>query len=176
MANDCWNHLTITSEDIEELKRLVSEEFQYIENGELVCKKNVYIHQQCPRGVALEFLSGWAPPYDFLELLINKYPSCSIKNRWDEEGGGEGIWIGSCGTVKYNYWWYDLCIEAQSYYFKDEQEIKLSEESKDRMYSELLEEETKEEKSDETNNTSENVINPNKPKKIIGPRRKINNE
>ena len=69
MPNDCWNHLIITSDDIEELKRLVEDEFQIVENGEKVCKKNVHIHQQCPRGVALEFLSGWAPPYDFLELL-----------------------------------------------------------------------------------------------------------
>jgi hypothetical protein len=130
MANDCWNHLTITSEDIEELKRLVSEEFQNVENGELVCKKNVHIHKQSPRGVALEFLSGWEPPYDFLELLINKYPSCRIKNRWDEEGGGEGIWIGEAGAVEYNYSWQDLCIEAKHYYFMNEEEIKMNEEEK----------------------------------------------
>jgi hypothetical protein len=80
------------------------------------------------RGVLLELWSDWNPPYDFLEELLTKYPSCWVKNEWNEEGGFAGVWIGYVTTDGEKeitrLEWDDLSIEDKHFLFMTEEEEK----------------------------------------------------
>lgn len=127
MPNDCWNHMTITCEDPEELTRLVQNELQ--EKGEL-CKwifhDTIEMIKRGAKGIMFRQWTPWNPNYDWLENLLTKYPSCWIKNEWSEEGGFAGVWVGYTNEDgKPNIQqmtWSDLCIEAKHYLFLEEPE------------------------------------------------------
>lgn len=82
MPNDCWNNLTITSENPDELVRLI--------DNEIID----HIQKQGSNVIIMRLWSAWAPPFNWLSELIDKYPRCWIKNEWDEESGLAGVWIG----------------------------------------------------------------------------------
>jgi hypothetical protein len=127
MPNDCWNHMTITCEDPEELTRLVQNELQ--EKGEL-CKwvfhDTIEMIKRGAKGIMFRQWTPWNPNYDWLENLLTKYPLCWIKNEWDEEGGMAGVWVGYTNKndeqIVQKMMWRDLCIEEKHFLFLEEPE------------------------------------------------------
>lgn len=141
MPNDCWNKLTITNENREELNSLITNEFQHIENNKYVYNETVEMYKKGGRGVILSLWSPGNPPYDFLEQILTNYPSCWIKNEWNEEGGFAGVWI---GFVKSNgekqiecLQWNDLSIEDMHFLFMSEEEEKEREDWRNKVTSEI---------------------------------------
>ena len=99
MPNDCWNNITITCENHDELVRLIDAE---IKDQDIIQKRGA-------NAVILRMWSPWAPPFNWLSELIDKYPRCWIKNEWNEEDGMTGVWIGFVNndnekTVKQMSW------------------------------------------------------------------------
>lgn len=141
MPNDCWNKLTITSEDREELNSLIKNEFQHLENNEYVYNGIVNMYKKGCRGVILRLWSAWNPPYEFLEEILTNYPSCWVKNEWNEEGGFAGVWIGyvkSDGEKKIDSLeWDDLSIEDKHYLFMNEEEEKESEDWRNKVTTDI---------------------------------------
>ena len=122
MPNDCDNYLTITSEFPDELTQLIQNEFQYKSNesDEYLFRQTVKIQKRGCRGIQLRVWSAWQPDFEWLEGLLDKYPTAWIKNDWIEEGGFAGIWIGTRTDGEKNirhFEWVDLCIEAKHYLF-----------------------------------------------------------
>jgi len=111
MPNDCWNYLTITA-DKEELKNLILEEFK---------NQNVKILQRGPEALKCKLLSAWHPNFDWLEGLLEKYPSVWIKNIWTVEDGEAGVWIATVRNGKKEVsqlTWDDMSIEEEMYRFR----------------------------------------------------------
>jgi hypothetical protein len=139
MPNDCWNLLTITSYDNpSELKKLISTEFEDIYDGRIQYKADIL--RRGERGVILRKWSAWNPDFEWLEELLEKYPSCWIKNEWDEEGGGAGIWVGCVkeGEKQIKRMeWDDLCIEAKHFLFLNDDD---NDNSNDTSYTNVYDE------------------------------------
>jgi hypothetical protein len=123
MPNDCWSNLTITASKTE-LVTLLDTEFKYTPEWALK------IEERGKGGIRLSLWSAWVPDLKFLENLIEKYPSCWIKNIWSEEGGTAGVWIGTMRTgvkdIK-QLTWDDMCEEELFYRFETETELKAPE-------------------------------------------------
>ena len=119
MPNDCWNHITFTS-DPGDLYAFINIEFKDTPEWALSIKK------QGSGAVFLRLWSRWLPDFVWLEGLLTKYPSCWIKNEWNEEGGTEGVWVGSMRTGKKQIQrmvWEGMCIEEEYHRFKAEYEV-----------------------------------------------------
>jgi len=121
MPNDCWNHITITGTN-EELDMFMMEEFKAVPDWALQIK------DRGSGAISLKLWSRWTPDFEWLTSLLTKYPSCWIKNEWNEEGGLAGIWIGTGasetrrGTGKpviERLEWEDMCIEEEYARFKN---------------------------------------------------------
>ena len=108
MPNDCWNTITITCDNIEELNNLVSQELKH--NNQY--HENIIMMKHREKGIKFSQTTAWNPDYKWLESLVTKYPNAWIKNEWYEEGGFAGVWIGSVKGMKFMEW-EDLCIEAK---------------------------------------------------------------
>jgi len=66
--------------------------------------------------VVMKVWSSWRPDYDWLESLILKYPTCWIKNEWNEEGGKAGVWIGTTRDGEFTircFEWDDMSIDEE---------------------------------------------------------------
>jgi hypothetical protein len=120
MTNDCFNHITITSENKNELDVLLRDELQHKKDDKHIYYENIRMIKRGKKGIIFELESRTNPDYDWLNTLLDMYPHCWIKNEWWEEGGNAGVWIGS---VKNNQnciqsmEWEDLCIEAKHFLF-----------------------------------------------------------
>ena len=93
MPNDCWNFLTITA-DPGDLFAMLVMEFKDIPVWA------IKILKRGAEAISLKLWSPNSPDYNWLEGLLTKYPSCWIKNEWNEEGGSEGVWLGTMRTGK----------------------------------------------------------------------------
>lgn len=115
MPNDCWNHITMTFKDTDELD-------QVIEN-ELKANPTTKIVEKGKKGIIIKLTSDWLPDFKWLECLITKYPSSWIKNEWKEEGGKAGVWIGYVDDyndkIIKEFEWRDLCVEEEAYFFEN---------------------------------------------------------
>ena len=124
MANDCYNHLTITCDCEKQFNKLVKDEFTDI--------PNIHIIHKGAKGIQLVLLSAWKPNYKWLNSLISNYPDCWIKNEWNDDSGTAGIWIAykdKDKDINYNnnnnknkkiiknIQWKDLSIVDKAYYF-----------------------------------------------------------
>jgi hypothetical protein len=114
MPNTCWNHITITgNKDV--IDRFLEKEFKDIPEWVLNIER---------RGVeALVFCiwSSWTPDFVWLEKLLDTYDNVWIKNEWNEEGGQEGVWIGTNNEDKKDIQrleWMGMCIEEEVYRFR----------------------------------------------------------
>lgn len=126
MPNDCWNHMTITCQNPEELTRLINNELKHEENNELVYHETVTVFKKGSKAINFDIWSAWNPNYEWLENLLTNYPLCWVKNEWSEEGGWAGVWVGYMDNnnepVIKTLQWDDLCIEDKHYLFLDENE------------------------------------------------------
>jgi hypothetical protein len=115
MPNNCWNYI-VFSGDKEDVEAFILEEFVGVPNWALDIKK---------RGQEAVYLKVWShsmPDFVWLEGLLEKYPSCWIKNNWTEEGGNAGIWIGmDCSGKKLitRFDWHDMSIEEELHRFRE---------------------------------------------------------
>jgi hypothetical protein len=115
MPNDCWNHFTVTGTK-EDINRFVEEELK--EPPEWALK---IIHRGA-EGILFDLWSAWGPDFKWLEGLFEKYPSLWVKNIWDEEGGYEGVWIGTLqdGQLQTKRLdWMGMCIEEKAHRFRE---------------------------------------------------------
>ena len=126
MPNDCWSFMTITCEDPDQLTRLVQKELQYKENGALVYHETIEMVKRGVKGIVFRVLTAASPNFVWLESLLSNYPSCWVKNEWEEEGGHAGVWVGYTNEdgdpIVKQMTWNDLCIEAKYFYFLEEPE------------------------------------------------------
>jgi len=73
-------------------------------------------------GLIFKLWSRWIPDFAWLEGLLDKYPNIWIKNEWSEEGGQEGVWIGTNrdGEGKKDIQrleWMGMCLEEEFHRF-----------------------------------------------------------
>jgi hypothetical protein len=119
MPKYCWNLITIVSNsNPDELNTLISDEFENIVDGMIQYKCEII--KKGRRGIVLRKWSLWNPNFEWLEGLLDKYPSCWIKNNWYEEGGGAGIWIGYVQHEEKQIKrmeWDDLSAEEKHFFF-----------------------------------------------------------
>jgi hypothetical protein len=109
MPNDCWNHITFTA-DTADLNSFMENEFNNVPDWALKIKVRGV------GGVVLNLWSRWVPDFDWLERMVEQYPSAWLKNEWHEEGGSEGVWVGtkrSGTTVIRRMEWEGMCIEEE---------------------------------------------------------------
>ena len=113
MPNDCWNYVTITSQNPEELNTLLQNEIKNYHQ--------VDIKKKGKNGVIMRIWSPWAPNFEWFSGLLDNYPGCWIKNEWDEEGGMAGVWVGFIDENREknirSLEWKDLCLEEKYYLF-----------------------------------------------------------
>lgn len=115
MPNDCWNSMTVTGSE-EDIKRFQKEDFKQT-NGEPIPEWALKILHKGNEGLMFRLWSRWQPDFKWLEGLLDKYPSLWIKNVWDEEGGDEGVWVGTkrSGEIKIQRLeWEGMCIEEKA--------------------------------------------------------------
>jgi len=114
MPNDCWSNITITANKTD-LNDILNKELKEIPDWALK------IRERGKEAVRLDLWSAWGPDFRLFEIVIEKYPSCWIKNLWSEEGGDAGIWIGTTRHgQKYiqEMSWVDMCLEEESHRFR----------------------------------------------------------
>jgi hypothetical protein len=116
MPNDCWNHMTITGNK-SDIAKLIASEFLIVPSW---CLQFIKKREE---GVIFKLWSPWKPDFPWLESLIDKYPSCWVKDEWNEEGGMAGVWVGTAREgvrdIK-ELSWRDLCLEEECYIFRNE--------------------------------------------------------
>ena len=89
MPNWCWNHITVTGE------RAVLDDLMKDDNLQGI-PDEFFSKQASGQGIEIFNMgSRGEPEYEWLESLLDKYPDIWIKNMWSEEGGREGVWIGT---------------------------------------------------------------------------------
>ena len=108
MPNECYNRVTITSTNENDITYILQEI-----NVEI---PDVIITQISKLGVRLEFITAWKPDIQFIDTLINKYPLSWIKNEWISEDGKCGIWVGNKNNIKFMDW-EDLSNEDEHHFF-----------------------------------------------------------
>ena len=114
MPNDCWSHVTFTAKK-EELDAFLENEFKDVPDWALKIKA------RGQGGVVLNLWSRWVPDFAWFERMLDTYPSAWIKNEWSEEGGGEGVWIGTKrdGVEHIQHMeWQGMCLEEEAERFK----------------------------------------------------------
>ena len=114
MPNDCSNQITITASN-DELNKIVDMEFTDVPNWAFEIKAR-------GEGACVLYLwSRWKPDFDRLKSLIEKYPTCWIKDTWQEEAGMAGVWIGTMrnGELEIKEMqWMDMCVEESEKRFR----------------------------------------------------------
>jgi hypothetical protein len=115
MPNWCWNHITVTGE------RAVLDDLMKDDNLQGI-PDEFFSKKASGQGIEIFNMgSRWEPEYEWLESLLDKYPDIWIKNMWSEEGGREGVWIGTNrGEQKEikRLEWEGMCIEEEAHRFR----------------------------------------------------------
>lgn len=113
MPNDCFNKITIRGDE-NAINKLLANDLDM---------NNYYewnIDTRGSRGVMLNIISAWEPPFEHLEYIIQEY-KVWLKNEWYEEGGNAGLFIGYWDDNKLNLKelrWQDWCLEDYETYFR----------------------------------------------------------
>ncbi len=101
MPNECYNYITISCPNTDELKELYMKELVKTEeeskDENLYYYKNIRIEKQTNNIIKFNQITKWHPDYEWLEGLLIKYPNCWVKNTWHDEDALEGLWIGNTG-------------------------------------------------------------------------------
>lgn len=113
----------IICEDTEELSCLITNELRH-QGGEY--HETIEMIKRGTKGIIFRLWTALNPNYEWLESLLTNYPSCWVKNEWNEEGGYAGVWVGFTNDenekIIKSLQWEDLCIEAKHYLFLEESE------------------------------------------------------
>ena len=124
MPNDCWNHITIVCKNkkyADQITDIVYNELKHEEGDKYVYNKNVNMIRRGTRGLEFKVWSAWRPHFEWLNVLLDRYPNCWVKNEWWEEGGLAGVCIGYIadnGEKKVeNFEWEDLSIDCKHHLF-----------------------------------------------------------
>lgn len=124
MPNDCYNTMTITHTNSDELDDLIDAEFGHFLNKNYTSNDNdkFYIHRRGDYGITFRLWSAWVADFVWMEGLITKYPKAWIKNSWLSEDGSAGIWIGTMRNGEKEIKrldWFDMCLEEEMYTFSN---------------------------------------------------------
>ena len=124
MPNDCYNTMTITHTNSDELDDLLNTEFGHFFTKNYTSNDNnkFYIYRRGDHGIEFKLWSPWVADFVWLEGLIIKYPKAWIKNTWLSEDGSAGVWIGTMrnGEKEINRLeWRDMSIEEEMYTFSN---------------------------------------------------------
>jgi len=88
MPNDCWNHITIACKNkkyADQISDIVYNELKHEEGDKYVYNKTVNIIRRGTRGIEFKLLTAWRPYFEWLNVLLDRYPNCWVKNEWWEE-------------------------------------------------------------------------------------------
>jgi len=96
MGNDCWNIIQMIGDE-EEIK-LFSNDLP--SDIKFITKKRTLL--------AFKLWTKNIPDFDWLENSIKKYPSLWIENKWHDELGLQGVWVGSSEEIKRFEWVIDV--------------------------------------------------------------------
>ena len=107
MPNECINHLTITSPSEQDIHTILQNELP----------PHVTINLHGKKGIRVKYSTAWKPDYPWLSSLLEKYPSCWIKNEWISEDGSAGVWVGDKHGSKFMEW-DDLSLEDEYHHFQ----------------------------------------------------------
>ena len=107
--------MTVTA-DKDVIEKFFQEEFKNIPEWAL----DIQAHGI--EGLIFKLWSRWIPDFAWLEGLLDKYPNIWIKNEWNEEGGQEGVWIGTNRGKKdiQRLEWMGMCLEEEFHRFRKE--------------------------------------------------------
>jgi hypothetical protein len=108
MPNECSNCLTITSTSEIDIVYILQEIHKEI--------PNIILNQNSKLGIRFNYITAWKPNFQFIEMLVDKYPMAWVKNEWISEDGTSGIWVGKKNSIK-SMDWEDLSIEAENFFF-----------------------------------------------------------
>jgi hypothetical protein len=126
MPNVCKNKVTIISCEAAELDEFVKNELQFQNSeGEYYFNEDVErVLKRGKNGIMFEYTSPGAPPLEWFQEALGRYPSFWIKDHWLDESGLAGIWIGSVDDtgeqLVRSYEWMDLCLEARHFLFSED--------------------------------------------------------
>ena len=84
--SNCYNTITIISQNVDELSHLVDNQILEYFLVNLSYRSNAKI--------VGEFSSHWTPPINWLKDLLIQHPGCWIKFAWITDTCVEGVWIG----------------------------------------------------------------------------------
>ena len=105
MPNECVNRMTVTCKEND---HPILQEIQSI--------PYITTTQVGKRGIRFNYVSAWEPYNEWLEYILQKYPTCWAKNEWISEDGTAGMWIGTAEKHK-EARWIDLSFEDEVYFF-----------------------------------------------------------
>ena len=115
MPNECNNYITIKFNLQNDLEDFENDFFNNYERG---------IHKRLSRkgthGIIVGLCTPWKPDFEWLNKTLEIYPTCLIKNDWNEEGGTAGVWVGyyeNGEKVIHQMEWPDLTIEDLCFLF-----------------------------------------------------------
>ena len=127
MVNDCYNTITITSDNKITMDNLYNKYFKkkLLKEGTLKDyeKGRIKLIDKGHSGLLIKLWSPNEPDYNLLNELLENY-NIWLKNIWKEEGGDAGIYIGYKDTnnkkIIKEFRWYDLCIESANHHFRND--------------------------------------------------------
>jgi hypothetical protein len=121
MPNDCWNLYTVVGNP-DDIQRLYQNELERLTTVASPCSGCVVqILKQTDKGIRFRFWSG-EPNKEWMERMLEEYPSLWMKNYWSEEGGYAGVIVGGMlyGT-RYDIQeltWDDVVLEDEFHEFR----------------------------------------------------------
>ena len=113
MPNECSNYITITSR-AESAETDIQAILQEIQSKS---RQFVIITQRSKAGLRCKYITAWVPNIEFIETLLETYPSIWVKNEWISEDGTAGVFVGEKNNVQ-SLWWQDLSLEAEDFFFR----------------------------------------------------------
>jgi hypothetical protein len=124
MPNDCYNYITITHKDSNELDNIINTEFSQFLTKDYTSNNNqrFYIYRRGDYGIEFKLWTPWRAEFEWLESFIEKYPEAWIKNTWLSEDGSAGIWIGTMRSGEKDIKrldWQDMCLEEEMLTFSN---------------------------------------------------------
>jgi hypothetical protein len=112
MSNDCWNEMTVTGSK-EDIQSFLQQEFVGLPDWAHTK------HVTSETGLQFKLWSSLQPNFQWMEGLLEKYPSLLVKNLWYEQSGTAGVWVGSKEKGIKTLQWDDLPLEEMSSIFQN---------------------------------------------------------
>lgn len=122
MPNDCWNLYTVVGNP-DDIQRLYQNELEGLTATMSPSSGGVVqVLKRTDKGIRFRFWSGELPNKEWMERMLEEYPSLWMKNYWSEEGGYAGVIVGGMlyGTrhALQELTWDDVVLEDEFHEFR----------------------------------------------------------